>query len=339
MSTTSEPATRSEDNTPQPTVERAPVVRTLITGGLMGLANLVPGVSGGTMVLVMGLYEKFIASVAAVSRGRPTKSALFFLGLVIAGAGVTIVALSGLMESLVVDHRTIMYALFIGMTLAGTPVLWKMARPFKPAGIVCFVVALAGMVGLAVSSDEEAKDLADATRESETFRPEADIPADLAAGALGMSSMVLPGISGAYMLLLIGRYEHVLGSVSQLKDGVIGLAKDGGGAMTEITDALWILVPVGFSAVLSLVLFSNLLKWLLKHHEKAMGGLLLGVLWGSAFAIYPFTAASTGGEYVKGGVAFALGFAAVFALTLLAPKEPGGEDVEASNTVEPSKNA
>jgi putative membrane protein len=193
---------------------RPPVARSLVAGVLMGLANLVPGVSGGTMILVMGLYERFIGAVARLSSGKPKAMDLVLLGLVGAGAVLAIVPLAGVMSDLVVTRRSLMYSLFIGMTLAGTPVLWRMAAPLakgRAAVLVCLAIGLATMVSLAFLEDPQAREQARELREAEDFRPDASIGRDLAGGGLAMSAMILPGISGAYMLLLLGRYEHVTG--------------------------------------------------------------------------------------------------------------------------------
>ncbi|MEM6315082.1 MAG: DUF368 domain-containing protein [Planctomycetota bacterium] len=304
-------------STVEPRSESAVVrtLRTLFTGGLMGLANLVPGVSGGTMVLIMGLYDQFIGAVADVSRGRFTKSALVFLGLIVAGAGVAIVGLSTVMTHLVVNYEALMYALFIGMTLAGAPLLWKMCRPITWEAVLAFVVGFGLMLGIFLTEDPEAKAAAREARAAEAFVPEVSIGRDVAGGALAMSAMILPGISGAYMMLILGRYEHITGSVSLLKD----VAK---GDTEHALTVLQILGPVAVGAVLSLVLLSNVLKDLLKHHEKPMGGLLLGVLIGSAVAIWPFTSASTGSDYALGAAAFVVGLGAVLALTFLVAPKP-----------------
>ena len=108
------------------------LVRTGITGVLMGLANLVPGVSGGTMVLIMGLYDEFVSSVADVTRLRFTKRNVVFLGVLGVFVVATIASLAEPTKSLVTNHRTAMYALFIGMTLGGAPMLWRMLQPAKP---------------------------------------------------------------------------------------------------------------------------------------------------------------------------------------------------------------
>ncbi|MEM8874527.1 MAG: DUF368 domain-containing protein [Planctomycetota bacterium] len=305
----------TETDSPPTQATHTPIFRTLFTGGLMGLANLVPGVSGGTMVLIMGLYDRFIGSVADITRLRFSRSALIFLGLIIAGAGVAIVGLSTVMSYLVRTHESLMYALFIGMTLAGAPLLWKMCRPIKWPTVIAFVVGFGLMLAIFLTEDEGAKAAAREVRAAETFVPSVSIGRDIAGGALAMSAMILPGISGAYMMLILGRYEHITGAVSLLKDIARG---DTEHAMT----ALQILGPVAVGAILSLVLLSNLLKYLLKHHEQPMGGLLLGVLIGSAVAIWPFTSESTGRDYAIGAAACIGGFVAVLALTFfVTPKD------------------
>ncbi|MFQ5495640.1 MAG: undecaprenyl phosphate translocase family protein, partial [Phycisphaerae bacterium] len=100
---------------------RPPLVRSAIGGVLMGLANLVPGVSGGTMILVVGLYDEFIAAVADVSRLRFTRRNTMFLAVVVAAAAAAIVSLAGTLGRAVEFHRAAMFSLFIGLTLGGAP--------------------------------------------------------------------------------------------------------------------------------------------------------------------------------------------------------------------------
>ncbi len=244
---------------------------------------------------------------------------MVFLAILVAAAAVMVVSLAGFMSGLVQSYRSTMYALFIGMTLAGTGPLWKMAkplvRPIKPAIVVAFLAGLAVMIVVAATQDAEAKEQASALRESDEFQPVPNVPRDVIGGTLAMSAMVLPGISGAHMLLVLGRYEHVTGAISLLKTGLL----DGDG--DALKTAMAILVPVGIAAVLSLVVLSNALKWCLAHHPRIMGGGLLGVLWGSTLAIWPFDTTSTSGDYTIGFVAFLAGFGVVYALTLLTPDE------------------
>ena len=94
----------------------------------MGLANLVPGISGGTMLLAAGIYPPFIESVASVSSLRFTRVGLRVLVCVAAGAAVAILLLAGVVKGWVVDQRWVMYSLFIGLTVGGVPVLRREMR-------------------------------------------------------------------------------------------------------------------------------------------------------------------------------------------------------------------
>lgn len=241
-----------------------PIPRTLAGGVLMGLANLVPGVSGGTMILALGLYDRFIGALAEVSRLRLRRDSVLFLALVIGAAAVSIVGLSGVAVGLVVDHRWVMYSLFIGMTLGGAPELLRQSRPLSAAPVIAFLCTLALMATLAWGL-------------SEASIPQT-IPVFLCMGALGASSMILPGISGSYMLLIFGMYEVIIGAASAraLHD--------------DLGESLRILVPVVIGAALGIGLLSNLLKWLLARYSAASHAALLGLLVGSVLGLWPFRA-------------------------------------------------
>ena len=90
------------------------IMRSSFGGVLMGLANLVPGISGGTMLLAAGIYPKFIESLSDVTRFKFRFSSLLTLGCVVAAAGIGILLLAGTLKGLVIDHRWVMYSLFIG---------------------------------------------------------------------------------------------------------------------------------------------------------------------------------------------------------------------------------
>jgi putative membrane protein len=268
----------------------------------MGLANLVPGVSGGTMILVIGLYDEFINSVADVTRLRFTRRNVTFLGLVSGAALVVIATLAGTLSRAVTLHHSAMFSLFIGLTLGGAPLLMRMLAGFNASSVAGLLVGLAIMVTIAVTKDEPPdKSAIRAAVSAGEFVIEPGYTRDVAAGALGMSAMVLPGISGAYMLLVLDRYEPILASVSTAKSYALSLGGRGDPAVF-----LKVLVPAGIGAVVSLVCLSNLLKWALRRYEKTTLGVLLGVLLGSVVGIWPFDAASQGGDYALGG-ALALG--------------------------------
>lgn len=247
-----------------PPVEDAPAppTRSLLGGVLMGLANLVPGVSGGTMILALGLYDAFIGAIADVTRLRLRRSSLMLLAFVGIGAVAAILGLSGVAVGLVQDHRWIMYSLFIGMTLGGAPDLWKQVKPASPGIVVPFVATFALMAWLAWSLVEA--------------HIEPSVPVLMGIGALAASSMILPGVSGSYMLLIFGMYDLVIGAASVTR------------LLDEPEESLWILGPVALGAALGIALLSNVLKAALEKMPRGTHAALLGLLVGSILGLWPF---------------------------------------------------
>ena len=302
---------------PLPSDRPTPLWRTIMAGGLMGTANLVPGVSGGTMVLVCGLYAHFVDATAAISRGNWTRPAVTFIGVLFAAKFAAMGLLGAPVAEAVESHRALAYSLFLGMTLAGSPVVWDILRaaPARTAAWVPWVlipVGAAGMAALALLPQPGGHDSA------ENYRPDSNVPLDAVAGAAAYGAMVLPGVSGGTVKLALGRYEPTVWSIGQPARWL--------NPWDEAAPiAVWgpILLPYALGALAGLVIVSNLLKWLLGRYEKAMAGLLLGVLWGSVVPIWPFSSESTAGDWLAGGVAAAVGFAAVWGLTVW-QKRAGG---------------
>jgi len=110
-------------------------------------------------------------------------------------------------------------------------------------------------------------------------------PLLLLSGLAGASAMILPGISGGYLLLLLGQYEPILGAIDELKQGMIGEA---GFDFARVLVAMEIVVPVGIGVLLGVVGVSNGLRWLLARYEKPTLGALLGLLLGAVIGLYPF---------------------------------------------------
>src|SRR5690606_11896044 len=104
-------------------------------------------ISGGTMLLAAGVYTRVINAIAELTTFTFKRQSLIILGTIVVAAAVAIVGLSGAIKNLVVDHRWIMYSLFIGLTLGGVPVVWKMIRGVTPG---VWAGAVAGFIGMAV---------------------------------------------------------------------------------------------------------------------------------------------------------------------------------------------
>ena len=273
----------------------------------MGAANLVPGVSGGTMVLACGLYGHFVDSTADATRLKFTRFSVLFLVLLWGAKLASMGALAKPVTLAVVRYPSVAYAIFAGMTLAGTPILWRMRPKRGERRGVGLALAVAGFAAMLLLTPTMTKPpVGDGP-----YVPTTNIPLDLLAGGLALSAMVLPGVSGATMKLVLGRYEPTVWSIGETWAWVVPWD-------SAAPAGQWgpIIVPYVLGALVGLFAVSNLLKWLLKRHEAVMAALLLGVLWGSATVIWPW--GWSGVPHLLGLLlAAAAGFAAVWALSFL----------------------
>ncbi len=247
-------------------------IRAFFGGTLMGLANLVPGISGGTMLLAAGIYPKFIGSIADISRFRFRLQSLVVLGCVLAAAAMAILLGAGVLKDLVVDHRWVMYSLFIGLTLGGVPAVWQIARRATAGLVVSAVIAFAVMTLLAVLKANNV-----------VGSGSANFLMYFVGGLAGASAMVLPGISGGYILLLMGQYIPILSAIEQFTNAL--KSRD---LAAAIEPAVSVLLPVGIGVILGVVLVANLIEWLLLRYRQVTLGFLLGLLLGSVIGLWPF---------------------------------------------------
>ena len=236
-------------------------------GALMGAANIVPGVSGGPLALMFGIYERLITaisdgagSVVRFARGDVRggidrlKSVEWGLLLPLAGGAlVTVVLLAGLLESGLEDHPEAMAGLFLGLVVASIVVSWRLPNWDGPR------LALMAAVGVVLF-----------TALGWQAGPVAD-PSPLVlfvAGAVAICAMILPGLSGSFLLLMFGMYETILAVID---DRMIGDA-----------------VVFGVGAVLGLALFASLLTRLLERHHDTMLAVLIGLMIGSLRVLWPW---------------------------------------------------
>jgi putative membrane protein len=250
------------------------MVRAALGGVLMGLANLVPGISGGTMLLAAGIYPDFIESIADVTRFRFRARNLLVLGCVIVAAGLAILLLAGTVKTLVVEHRWIMYSLFIGLTLGGLPIVWRMIGR-SSAGV--WVGAGCGFLGMALLA------WAQQSNAGTGGEGAAGMFMLLLAGVAGASAMILPGVSGGYLLLVLGQYVPILSAIDRFKE-----ALKAGQMGDAIGVGLQVGLPVGIGVVVGIVGVSNVLGVLLKRFRKPTLGVLLGLLIGAVVGLWPF---------------------------------------------------
>ncbi len=265
-----------------------------LRGFLMGSADVVPGVSGGTVALVVGIYPRLVANIRQGSRALGSFARLQFsaggqhvrqiewnfLLPLLAGIAVALVSLARLVETLLENHPVEMAALFFGLVAASVFVARGMVSRWDWARITIFIGA--ALVAFAVLGYRSG---------------EAESPATwifFFAGAFAISAMIIPGVSGSFLLLVLGMYEAVLAAVND----------------REI-DVLMVFV-VG--AVIGLALFSSALHWALETHHDVVMAAITGLLLGSLRVLWPWPNGIDGPE-LSGPIADE--FAAPFLLAVV----------------------
>ncbi len=261
----------------------SPYAAQVFGGFLMGGANAIPGISGGTVALILGIYERLITAVSRfdltlvghLRNGRWKEAAehIDFRFLLTLGFGVVIgiVATARLLGILMADERTraLTYAAFLGMIFASGILVVRMikVRSARDA-VVSFVLGLLGAAGafwLSTLGDQDAA-AADPTYLYLFI-----------CGALAMSATILPGISGSMVFLIMGVYVFLF---KQVPDQLL--------AGEKIGPSLLSFAAVGFGCLLSLFLFSKILRWLLAHYHSGTMAVLCGCMFGSLPELWPF---------------------------------------------------
>ncbi len=258
-------------------------------GALMGLANLVPGISGGTMLLAVGIYPRFIEAVADTTRLRLRFQPLLLLSVVALAGGLAILLLAGLLRDLVVHQRWMMYSAFIGLTLGGAPLVWRLGRPGNRSFWGGATGGFAAMAALAIAQSGPA---------SEGLSGSGPLLLAIA-GAAGAAAMILPGLSGAYLLLVLGQYEAILGAVDLLYQGLREFDT------ADLLQAGTVLLPVLIGIIVGATVISNAVRFALRRFRQATLGVLLGLLLGAVVGLWPFEASPPGAVQLGSAVVLA----------------------------------
>ncbi len=246
---------------------------TFLKGFAMGAANVVPGVSGGTIAFITGIYERLINALKSFDLEALKFASQLRFGdlwkkidgrfLVALGLGVvtSILTLAKVLKWGFSEHPFLIWSLFFGLIAASIPSVGKMVQKWTSSVILLFVIGLAIAVSMAFLNPASENE---------------NIIYLLLCGVSAMCSMIIPGLSGSFVLLLMGNYELVaLDAVNNLRQG-------------NLSEALPIIIPVGIGAVLGLLVLSRFLSWLFKtHHDKAVGA-ITGFVAGSLVIIWPW---------------------------------------------------
>lgn len=241
------------------------LVSIYLKGAAMGAADVVPGVSGGTVAFITGIYDRLLNAIKSVN---PTTVKLLlnrqwadfwqqvdgtFLLVLLCGIATSIFSLAKIITALLVSHPILVWSFFFGLIIASVIHIARTIDDFKPFLLVW--VALGATIAYAVT---ELKPV-DITLSPMMF---------VAAGSIAICAMILPGVSGSFLLVLMGMYEPVLNAIKTLDFSLIAC--------------------FGSGAVAGLLLFAHFLSWLLSHYHAITLSFLIGFLIGSLNLVWPW---------------------------------------------------
>ncbi|MDZ7738718.1 MAG: DUF368 domain-containing protein [Bacteroidales bacterium] len=231
----------------------------------MGAADVVPGVSGGTIAFITGIYEELIVSIKSVDMEAlklllRLKPALFwkkingnFLLALFTGILFSVFSLARILEWLLASHPVLIWSFFFGLIIASAIVVIRKIRSWNAARLLALLAGVIIMYFITRFSPAE-------TTEAYWYV--------FIAGAIAICAMVLPGISGAFILVILGKYQFILAAVSELD--------------------IPVLLVFGLGVIAGLLSFANLLSWLFRKYHDLTVSLLAGFIIGSLNKIWPW---------------------------------------------------
>lgn len=246
----------------------------LIKGFLMGSADIVPGVSGGTMALIVGIYTRLINAIKSFDtlfikqfftlKFKPALREVHwrFIVMLLSGIFCAILFFTKVvpLQVYMFTNPELVFGLFFGLIVGSVFVLAKAIEGFNWVHLL--MILLGTGIGFWVVTLVPA-----ATPESPLFV--------FLSGSIAICAMILPGISGSYILLILRKYDFILSEIGKL-------------GTPETGSALLALLPFVFGAVVGLALFSRILSWLLERYEAKTLAVLIGFLVGSLYMIWPY---------------------------------------------------
>tara|TARA_B100000497_G_scaffold122291_1_gene153191 strand:- start:1242 stop:2186 length:945 start_codon:yes stop_codon:yes gene_type:complete len=240
-------------------------LKILVTGLLMGMAEVVPGISGGTVAFISGYYERLLTALSRIRfdlvrrllRQGPLKVWQHldgtFLMVLFGGMVVSVIALAGLIKTALVEQPIMMWSFFFGLVLASSFLMLRQVERKQAAQLILLALGLA--VGLVL----------------QRLVPVTVVPTQamlFLGGAIAVCAWILPGISGSFLLLLLGLYGGVIDAVANLR--VMELA------------------PLGLGAALGLIAFANVLKLLFHRAKDWILMFLTGLMLGTLVRLWPW---------------------------------------------------
>ena len=250
-----------------------------LKGLAMGAADVVPGVSGGTIAFISGIYQELIDSINNVNvsalktlKKDGLKAAWeqvngSFLLALLTGIGISILTFSKIITHLLETQPILVWSFFFGLIIASITLIWKEITSWKLVDILFLLIGITVSYYITIARPVSSPD-------SYWYL--------FLSGFIAIIAMILPGISGAFILLLMGSYETVIGTINTFREGLTT-------ANSEIlTQALLKLGVFAVGAIIGLKSFSKILHWMFEHHKNTTLTLLVGFMVGSLNKVWPW---------------------------------------------------
>lgn len=250
-----------------------------LKGMAMGAADVVPGVSGGTIAFVAGIYEELITTIDRIDfdifkmwkkEGFKTMFAHYNLGFLVSlflGVFISILSLAQLIKYLLDNHPIVVWSFFFGLVLASILFIGKQIKKWTLAVILAVIIGVVIAYYITVAIPGTAPDV------WYYF---------MLSGFIAIIAMILPGVSGSFILVLLGSYELILGTLNDFISGIS--AGDWGLVKTSFLKVLLFII----GCVIGLKLFSKGLKWMFTHKKELTLAVLTGFMIGSLNKIWPW---------------------------------------------------
>lgn len=239
---------------------------------VVGLANIVPGVSGGTMMVSMGIYDKLLMLLTHFI--KKFKEAIKLLIPLVIGMLLAIALLSKVITKMFDAIPLQTTLLFVGMIIGGLPVIYKKVKGKKIgiAQILAFAAFFVLVIGLALVGEND-------SRTADVSLNFMNVIKLFLAGALAAGTMVIPGVSGSMVMMIIGYYTVILGTISGFLDALRAMD------MAGIMSACGVLVPFGVGVLIGVVVIAKLIEFVLKKYSLTAYWAIIGLIVASPFAI------------------------------------------------------
>ena len=279
------------------------IIADILRGMLIGVANIIPGVSGGTMMVSMGVYDTIIGCINSLF--KDVKRCIATLWPYVVGMGLGIVLLAKLLTFLLGTYPLQTNLAFIGLIFGGLPAILKQTKGDKKglAGAIAFALAFALVVILQILGEGNGQDAA-------LTLGLGQLVILFFMGVIASATMVIPGVSGSMMLMLLGYYNPIVGTISRMIDALISVN------VGEMLSCCAVLVPFGLGVVIGIFAIARLIEALFKSFKGQTYCAILGLVAASPVAILMATDYSlvTPVSWVVGAVMLLAGYAAAYRL-------------------------